>query len=407
MLKRLFVFLLVCYIWNSGFAQEEAAPGNVREAGGGGKTAVSLIPFWGENKDTIAQFGEVLNQAVGKSEAYRPAPVDMNHLPLDVPEGGFPPYICPSPSMTGEAPYALTGEIIRDAGTNTWHLRLYFWEIASRRLLCSDEMEAADRAQCAIVMPALLDWLFSWTPPPAKAAAPCPPETGEDIPAEPPVTETETAGLPGPESKPPEPEMAEKWLYAGARAGSSFGFYTRTDSQPFLENQTDYYLNLNAAVYGAVQLFSFFAVQPELALFSDFAPFKIASRVPGPGGAADLELHSAPFFSWSLMVPLSAKLTLRRPRYFAALFAGVYLTLPLGRMRNERYGGDFQFTVYPPMGYHAGVNMGIQAGPGLVFLDLRWVSDIGETRKDTGEMLYKRNLVTISAGYELGFFPKR
>ena len=63
------------------------------------KKTVALVPFWGSDQKIIRQFGDELFNSVNKMTEFMPTPVDMTNLPPDVPEGGNPPYICPSPSI--------------------------------------------------------------------------------------------------------------------------------------------------------------------------------------------------------------------------------------------------------------------------------------------------------------------
>ena len=125
---------------------------------------VALIPFWGENEEMIEEFGEELFYSVDDMYEYRPWVVDMTDIPPDVPEGGFPPYICPSPSLTGEALYALTGDLEWDDFTYMWRMRLYLWRMADNRLIYTDELNAYDTEGARFGLPAMVEWLFSWIP---------------------------------------------------------------------------------------------------------------------------------------------------------------------------------------------------------------------------------------------------
>jgi hypothetical protein len=336
------------------------------------KKAMALIPFWGNDQNLIRQFNDAVHQTLAKNEIYRGEPVDMNNLPPDVPEGGFPPYVCPSPSLTKDAPYALTGEVTQGDDGN--HVRFYLWEMLDNRLLFSDELVAADRDQFEIALPSMLDWLFSWIKTPEQTALPL----AETSPAEP-----------------------GHWLYLALRGGISAGFYTRASEAAFnaVEESVNNYLNVSAAFQVSAQLLSFLGVQTEAIFTSDYAPFRIINE-----NQTAIDLYRDPFRSYSLMIPLLVKLTHRQSRYFATVFGGAYLSLPLGEMQSR--GGGFNFSVDPPFGYTAGVSTGIKAGPGFVFLDLRWSADLGQTIKTNGDPLYKRSMFAISIGYELGLINK-
>jgi hypothetical protein len=344
------------------------------------RPAVALVPFRNAEEGLAAQFTEALYLSVENDGAYRPQTVDMDNLPADVPEGGFPPYVCPSPSMTGAAPYAMTGEMTLDSQTSLYRLRLYFWEMADTRLVSSDEVSVRDAEECAAFLPPLARWLFSR----AEPAADLPEEAFFEMPE-------------------PEPEPAEYRLYAGLRAGSSLRFYSRIVSSPFVENDVSYFFNLTAGIQGAYYFFAGFGVQLDLLFTNDYAPFKSYELPPSPDG--DLYTSNDPFSSVSLMIPLALKYTFRKGGHFASVLAGGYLTIPLGKMENESLGGSFAYT--PPPGYTLGVSLGTKAGPGNLFLDLRWAADLGETRTNAGVLIYQRSMVSITAGYELGFIRKR
>lgn len=357
---------LICFLCAGAlFAQTDG------DAESAGQRTIAVLPFWGD--PIAAEFGDVLIMTLVRNELYRPFIVDMRNLPPDVPEGGFPPYICPSPSLTAGSPYAITGEVLWSDEYNMFVLRMYLWEMATRRLVSSDEMQALDRAGGEVALPALLDWMLSWLAIPAEQTFP----------------------------------VQNKWLYLGLRAGPSFGFYQRSIREPFVEQQVDNYYNANAAVQASVELLPFLGIQTELSFNRDYAPFVSYQIVSPPSGGSTLALESAPFVSWSLMIPLNLKMTLRRPTYFVAVFGGAYVTLPLGEMKQESSGKTFKYFFEPPIGITVGINSGVKAGPGYVFVDIRWNADLGEKVMDSGEAFYKRGMISLSLGYEVGFIPKK
>jgi len=123
-------------------------------------SSVVLVPFWGSDQNIINQFSAELYAAVGNMKDFRPVRIDMTNLPDDVPEGGFPPYICPSPSITRTYPYALTGEITR-TNTGSWSLRLYFWYMPEIRLVFTSTLTARNMSEYRLLLPGLLEKLFS------------------------------------------------------------------------------------------------------------------------------------------------------------------------------------------------------------------------------------------------------
>jgi hypothetical protein len=362
------------------------------------RTRVAVIPFWGPDTGINNQFFSALQGVLNGNADYEPFSVDMDKLPPDVPSGGFPPHVCPSPSMTGGAPYALTGETSRADDGRSWILRLYLWEMSDNRLLYSDEIEPADRAECEADLPALLDWLFSWAGKNAESASAG--EAAQTGQAKAPEGAASGATARG---QTPAVPAAEHWLYAGLRAGLSLAWYTREEVLPFSEDMTAWFGNVEVALYGFAPLLKAgtvhrFGPQFEAAFTTDYAPF----RMTDPGAGTN---NLTPFSSLSLAFPLLAKYAYTKSDHFASVFGGVYLTVPLGEMKNDKIGGSFG--VQPPLGWIAGTGMGIKAGPGTVLLEFRWAADIGETISGSEEHIYRRSRFILSVGYEYGFFPKR
>jgi len=123
-------------------------------------TSVALVPFWGSEQNIINQFGAELYTAVGNMKDFRPVRIDMTNLPDDVPEGGFPPYICPAPSLIKTNPLALTGEVSR-TDTGSLSLRLYLWEMSTTRLIYTSKLTARNMSEYRLLLSGLLEKLFS------------------------------------------------------------------------------------------------------------------------------------------------------------------------------------------------------------------------------------------------------
>jgi hypothetical protein len=123
-------------------------------------SSVALVPFWGSNQNIIDQFGAELYASVGNMKDFQPVRIDMAKLPDDVPDGGFPPFVCPSPSLIRANPYALTGEVTR-TDTGSWSLRLYLWGMADARLVFTSTLTARNMNEYRLLLPGLLEKLFS------------------------------------------------------------------------------------------------------------------------------------------------------------------------------------------------------------------------------------------------------
>ena len=127
-----------------------------------GSVRLALIPLWGSPREIAAQFSYVLDKCVREEGTFTPFTVSMSSLPADVPAGGYPPFTNPTPSITNDAPFSLTGEITYNPQTQNYNLRLYLWEVRAARLIYTDILEAKDSKECEASMPTLLQWLFSW-----------------------------------------------------------------------------------------------------------------------------------------------------------------------------------------------------------------------------------------------------
>ena len=107
------------------------------------------------------------------------------------------------------------------------------------------------------------------------------------------------------------------------------------------------------------------------------------------------------------MIPVVAKGTIWYDIFSASVLGGVYLVIPLGPMHNELLGGSFNYKLNTPIGVTAGIALGAKAGIGNIIVDIRWCSDLSETVKETGELLYQRNMLSFSMGYEIGLFQRK
>jgi hypothetical protein len=116
------------------------------------------------------------------------------------------------------------------------------------------------------------------------------------------------------------------------------------------------------------------------------------------------------------MIPLILKGTFWFGRFLVEPLAGLYVTLPLSRMTTSIEGiegdspytpGKSGYTYSVPLGFTAGADFGIHLGPGTLFLDARYSADFGNTvNADTDDMVYRRSMVSITAGYRFGLLKR-
>jgi len=352
--------------------------------------SVALVPFWGPDEQFVQEFGEELYKSVNNMQGYRSIVIDMTNLPDDVPEGGFPPYICPSPSLIKTNPIALTGELTTDPDDDEWwHLRLYLWEMNDTRLVFSDELTAYDREECAAGLPGMLDWLFSWLKRGGRGA-------GGD------GSEGDLTNVTGGKSVFITTAMPLQWIYIGARFGATplrmqdtpkFEGIDNPDTR-FVENR---YETINPAITFSLALFpesvpffSRFIVQAEMVLNYDLEPRSNKPLIPPTMELVPTALLKFQIYRYGSML--------------FSIFGGAYTPLNLSPDIIQ-YGSKF------PIGWTAGISFGgkLDPIPGIFSIDLRYSNDEFNTFviKDKADEAYRRKAVTISVGYEFGFITKK
>jgi len=349
--------------------------------------SVALVPFWGPEDQFIQEFGEELYKGVNDLQGFRSVIIEMDNLPDDVPEGGFPPYICPSPSLIKSNPIALTGEITPDPDDDEYmHLRLYLWEMADTRLVFSDELTGYDREEVAAGLPGMLEWLFSWLKRGGRGS-------GED-------GEGDTSNLYGGRQVFITTSMPLQWIYLGARVGATPLRIQSTPKFPDVEEPDERYVEnrfetLNASVFGSIALFpehipffSRFEVQVEGTFTYDLEPYEKANS----------QSPSTMTVTPAVLLKFQAY---RHGNMLFSLFGGAYT--PFTFSDKIAYGNLI------PIGWTAGLSFGgkLDPLPGIFFIDLRYSNDEFNTFVTKDDEAYRRRAVTISLGYQYGFITKK
>ena len=329
---------------------------------------IALIPFWGGDPQITIEFGRVLYNGIIEMGGFAPWVVDLGNLPPDVPVGGFPPFVSPGPSKTRGMPFAMTGELLFNNDTGMHMLRLYLWEMENNRLLFSDEMGAFDAEGLGFVMPAMLEWLFSWIPDEEEHVC--------DLTA----------------------WADPHWLYLGVRGGWNLQMFNQLWSPDIVEPMD----------WGDMSM----AIQVA------FSPIHFANALPGGfilQPAIQIEgifmqdfAHNAATFTMPLMVRLTARNFYTSFSIFGGLFfllgdgPGIGTdtgdTIQFGHESEGRWGGTFGFS------------MGQRLGPGHLIGDVRWSADMFSTirtfREPPGTFYYHRRMVSITIGYEFGLIRR-
>jgi len=344
---------------------------------------VALIPLWGEDEEAIALFGQELYDAVATMYGYYPVWICMYNLSPDIPEGGFPPSVSPSPSQTGDAPFAITGSVFLNP-MGYRHLRLFLWRMADSRPIFSDEMIAPSLEAVNLLLPFMLNGMFSWIPgeiPPSMVAV-----RPQQI-----ILEGQRTiiyqGAP----------IQNRWLYIGLRAGGNAQIFDPSREELDPDDIGPYLGNASLAANLNIQFLGF--------RFANF-PFNPMALFLGLQfeGIAMLDFNNEAF---SLTFPAMLRITARGGTSSFSLLGGVYALIPLPPLLRDEPGISFDGGLFGPiagLGWTAGFSMGNRIGPGSFFVDMRFSRDMFTSIMERG--YFRRSMVSVSMGYELGFLRR-
>jgi hypothetical protein len=207
----------------------------------------------------------------------------------------------------------------------------------------------------------------------------------------------------------PAPQAVEKgldtdWLYLGLRTGPSLRFYTPSDDTPYTGNDT-LSVSLDIALQANVQLLSFLSLQTEMVFTWDNA-----SLWAYTGTIAANDRYTRDYTSFSFQFPFIVKFDFYPGSFRLSPFAGLYGFVPLGKleasvsMSNDKQSLSYQ--VSPSMGLLGGLAGAMKFGPGMIIADLRYAADLGDFEAG-GAKIFRRNMASLTVGYELGFFTKK
>jgi hypothetical protein len=249
-----------------------------------------------------------------------------------------------------------------------------------------------------ILPPAAVFLLFSMAP--FFAAA----QTGEER------IETGRFGVEEPRAEEAPPLRSEahkdRWLYLGLRAGPSLGIYIPGDDTAFTGGDS-YGASLNTAVQVTVEIVPLFSLQAEAVFAWDHGSLWEYEFISSNN---DLISYQHKFKALSLQFPLLAKLNWYPGKFRVSPFLGAYGIVPLGDIETAKQGetAAYPYSSSLPLGLLGGVSAEFPLGPGLLFADLRYSADLGDTDLQDGDMeTYIRHTAALSLGYEFGLFKKR
>jgi TolB-like protein len=224
-----------------------------------------------------------------------------------------------------------------------------------------------------------------------------------------------------------------KWLYLGLRGGGGINTgYTGSSTEPIFDFGS---IKSSFGVTGAFsvngQITDWLGVQAEFMYAHDTVKIQTAggSVVETEGGKMGSEGGNGEFSFNSFMVPVLAKITFNPGNFHFAGLGGVYFGIPFGELQFEgvlqagKWQGVFK-PVNANMGLMFGGNIGYHLGPGILFVDARYVIDLTGIKfePDDGswtmwndysskwrfmpDMEFSRNKILFGIGYQIGFFNK-
>ena len=347
-----------------GFAQTAAA----ESAAEAEKIVTAVFPVAGQETDMIEPIFQGILEGVASLEKYRPETVDAETIYRE--EENIPTDMPPHPKISGNARYALTGGLYSGIQIGEFYLQLWLWDMSNSTMIYTDDLVFEDIHDALESIPSLVEWLFSHIH-----------EESVEAPEEEPVD--------------------DPVLMIGLRAGLSPRWYTSSGER----SPGAWALRLEGGIFGAFRLNSWSALELDLLFTGDTQVYR------GLNGQDEFDIVK--LSSVSLMIPLVFKLKFQAGPVRISPLAGIYGILPLGKTRYEtNMGGSPQnagYAISIPLGINAGLQAAVRAGPGRIFADLRYAGDFGEVRIDVDDQgknydNYKRNMISISLGYEFGFF---
>jgi hypothetical protein len=380
--KRQFLYIFFLFLPLCLFAQA------------GNREMVAVIPFWGPNETTQVQFAEEVLNGINRLGGYRSTLIDMTDIPEDVPEGGYEPNVCPSPSLTKGIPFAMTGEVSEDFDTGGWALRVYLWRMEGTRLIYSDRLVAFDRETCRLILPGLLDWIFSFL-------------KEDDAPFS--LVAAGAAGEGGGVSQVRyyAPEEPNHWLYIGLRGGVALkalgdpgtALYKPNPQIGAMFEDKDgpytYWSTMNIANAAITFAWMF----PDNALFASPFGLQVEGLFDWDSEEDYMSIAVAGILRTHLYRKGTAAITLLPGLYWA----------PEKMLNNENFERNIVLEGKRRPG-GAGVTVGINAGnkfgPGYLYLELRYMGDWFFRTAKGGEG-FIRHLAGLCIGYEFGIIEKK
>jgi hypothetical protein len=353
---------------------------------------VAVIPFLGEIEgitgvpEITARILEVLGRDVAGIALYEPVMVRL-------PPAASPPSVDSPPprDLTGDAKYALCGELLPDEGK--YHFQLWLWDMDVTQLVYTDELVCEEFDEGVELLSAMVGWLFSHIS-----------QTGE-VPQAVFQSEEVQASLAARGEKEAQDAWKKNFLYVGLRVGLSPRYYQRAKGGSYETDKVPHSAP-EGALHIGMRLSPNFVVQAEVLVSRDSVSFQRGPQTIWGNAPSDK------FTVISVAVPLLVKYTYMPDKFLISPYMGLYCIFPQGTMNFDPVPPgqpeSLHYAVSPPLGYTAGITLGMNVGKGILFSDLRYSHDFGATRANgpANTYSYSRGMFSFSIGYELGFFDR-
>jgi hypothetical protein len=346
----------------------------------GNREMVAVIPFWGINENIQKQFADEVLNGINRLAGYRATLIDMTNIPEDVPEGGYEPNVCPSPSLTRGIPFAMTGEITEDFETGGWAMRVYLWRMEGTRLIYSDRLTAMDRETCRLILPGLLDWIFGFLKEPES-----------------PVIVTPGGGDGGDRAIIYQPKEPNHWLYMGLRGGISMKILADPGPpfDPIYDDPPTFTtMNVGNAAFTLAWMF------PDNAIFA--SPFGLQAEV-----LFDWDFKEFEYMRIAFAGVLRTHLYREGKASITLLTGGFFALNPFENDNGFTGPVDSEGKSLGMWGLTGGITAGQKFGPGYLYLELRWIGDLFYPTWNEDGKGFKRHLVGLCIGYEFGIITKK
>jgi hypothetical protein len=373
-------------------------------------TDVAVMTFLGDDLSASEVLHDATVEEVKNTSFYNPVLIGPDQYSEVL---TFLPDEPPDPMYLGSTKYVLTGEFyVDDEGMQ--HFQLWLWKSGDGALVYTDELVAEDLDEALSYMPALVAWVFSRIPEERKVTVV---EKQPELTVRAVVDDSgNRGGSRNGSGDGPVNDPLNRWWYLGLRFGGSVRSYVLPRRDDRLTSNYTQGVSFEAAFQAGWRFLPFLSVQAELIFTQDEALFRVPEPIQN-GTSYQFISYSDSYRSTSLMLPVLLKFHIRRDPFLISPIAGLYFAIPVGQMEYDNAMdnevGTYDYTINPGLGIVVGLDVGIEMGPGIMFLDVRYGGDMGitsasvERNGEYGNMRYTRSMFSFSLGYELALANKK